>query len=125
AASLRAAASGGETLLVRGAPPDPRCLPHRLLARLRHDHARCCPARLRRDVAREAESERGPVTEVRAPAAAGHPEEATGEPGLQAPGPAPRGRRPAPAGPFGMLQWARWGWRQLTSMRTALILLFL
>jgi cytochrome c biogenesis protein len=24
-----------------------------------------------------------------------------------------------------MLQWARWGWRQLTSMRTALILLFL
>ena len=65
------------------------------------------------------------MTEVRAPAAAGHAEEATGEPGLQAPGPAPRGRRPVSAGPFGMLQWARWCWRQLTSMRTALILLFL
>jgi cytochrome c biogenesis protein len=65
------------------------------------------------------------VTEVRVPAAAGQRAEAAGEPGLQAPGRAPRGRRPARAGPFGMLQWARWGWRQLTSMRTALILLFL
>ena len=65
------------------------------------------------------------MTEVRVPAATGHPEEATGEPGHQAPGPAPRGRRPALAGPFGVLRWARWGWRQLTSMRTALILLFL
>jgi cytochrome c biogenesis protein len=65
------------------------------------------------------------VTEVRFPAATGPPEEATGEPDLQAPGPAPRGRRPARAGPFGILPWARWGWRQLTSMRTALILLFL
>ena len=65
------------------------------------------------------------MTEVRVPAATGPPEEATGEPDLQAPGPAPRGRRPARAGPFGILPWARWGWRQLTSMRTALILLFL
>jgi cytochrome c biogenesis protein len=65
------------------------------------------------------------VTEVRVPAATGPPEEATGEPDLRAPGPAPRGRRPARAGPFGILPWARWGWRQLTSMRTALILLFL
>src|ERR1700719_2228373 len=27
--------------------------------------------------------------------------------------------------PLGLVGWARWGWRQLTSMRTALILLFL
>ncbi len=33
---------------------------------------------------------------------------------------------PAPAGPrLGVLGWLRWTWRQLTSMRTALILLFL
>ena len=32
----------------------------------------------------------------------------------------------APAGPgFGVVSWLRWGWRQLTSMRTALVLLFL
>ncbi len=33
-----------------------------------------------------------------------------------------------PGGPgagFGLTAWARWGWRQLTSMRTALVLLFL
>ena len=31
-----------------------------------------------------------------------------------------------PAGPtLGPLGWARWAWRQLTSMRTALFLLFL
>jgi cytochrome c biogenesis protein len=65
------------------------------------------------------------VTEVHVPPATGHPEEATSEPDLQASGPVPRGSRPAPAGPFGILPWARWGWRQLTSMRTALILLFL
>ena len=29
------------------------------------------------------------------------------------------------ATPFGIIAWLRWGWRQLTSMRTALILLFL
>ena len=33
--------------------------------------------------------------------------------------PEPRPRR------FGVLAWLRWGWRQLTSMRTALVLLFL
>jgi len=33
-------------------------------------------------------------------------------------------QRPQP-GTFGVLAWARWGWRQLTSMRTALVLLFL
>ena len=40
----------------------------------------------------------------------------------------PRGRADPPAGnrsSFGLVGWARWGWRQLTSMRTALILLFL
>jgi len=66
----------------------------------------------------------GPVTEVRVPAATGRSEDAAD--GLSqlpaSPGPAPRrGGR----GPFGTLDWARWGWRQLTSMRTALILLFL
>jgi len=39
-------------------------------------------------------------------------------------GAAAQSRRP-PAGPLGVLGWLRWGWRQLTSMRTALILLFL
>lgn len=34
------------------------------------------------------------------------------------------GREPRPKG-MGPLGWLRWGWRQLTSMRTALILLFL
>jgi cytochrome c biogenesis protein len=29
------------------------------------------------------------------------------------------------AGHFGVVAWARWGWRQLTSMRVALVLLFL
>jgi cytochrome c biogenesis protein len=33
--------------------------------------------------------------------------------------------RPAGGARFGMIGWLRWGWRQLTSMRTALILLFL
>ncbi|HET9972276.1 MAG TPA: cytochrome c biogenesis protein ResB [Streptosporangiaceae bacterium] len=34
--------------------------------------------------------------------------------------------RPGPgAGAFGLADWLRWGWRQLTSMRIALILLFL
>jgi hypothetical protein len=43
---------GGETLLAGGKPPDPLCLPHHLIARLRHDHARCSLARLRHDVPR-------------------------------------------------------------------------
>ncbi|WP_026125384.1 cytochrome c biogenesis protein ResB, partial [Nocardiopsis alba] len=39
---------------------------------------------------------------------------------------APSGKRsePGPKG-IGVLGWARWIWRTLTSMRTALILLFL
>jgi len=64
------------------------------------------------------------VTEVRAPAATGRTEPA-GEGQPPATGPVPRRRGPATRGPFGMLDWARWGWRQLTSMRTALVLLFL
>src|SRR5262249_59927594 len=56
------------------------------------------------------------------PPAAGQGERARGfadaaEPEAQA--------RPRPAGRFGVAGWLRWGWRQLTSMRTALILLFL
>lgn len=35
------------------------------------------------------------------------------------------GRPGGPAKPFGAIWWLRWGWRQLTSMRTALVLLFL
>src|ERR1700749_516211 len=30
-----------------------------------------------------------------------------------------------PAGHFSLVAWARWGWRQLTSMRVSLVLLFL
>ncbi len=37
-------------------------------------------------------------------------------------GPAQPARSPSP---LGLVGWARWGWRQLTSMRTALVLLFL
>src|SRR5262249_11685741 len=33
--------------------------------------------------------------------------------------------RPAAGARLGVIGWLRWGWRQLTSMRTALILLFL
>jgi cytochrome c biogenesis protein len=66
------------------------------------------------------------VTDVRVPAATGRPEQAAdGQPPPRATGPAPRSGVPATRGPFGIYDWARWGWRQLTSMRTALILLFL
>ena len=45
------------------------------------------------------------------------------------PGEGPVPGPPAPPtgnpSPFGLVGWARWGWRQLTSMRTALVLLFL
>ncbi|HVB45383.1 MAG TPA: cytochrome c biogenesis protein ResB [Streptosporangiaceae bacterium] len=34
-------------------------------------------------------------------------------------------RSAAASGKFGVIAWLRWGWRQLTSMRTALVLLFL
>ena len=63
------------------------------------------------------------MTDVRAP------EAGSGGAGAAAPGefvpgdPAPP-KLPA-AGRFGVTAWARWGWRQLTSMRVALVLLFL
>ena len=42
------------------------------------------------------------------------------------PGPgAPEGQAGTPASSFGIWDWARWAWLQLTSMRTALVLLFL
>src|SRR6516165_6100115 len=37
----------------------------------------------------------------------------------------PRPGRSSPGGAFGLADWLRWLWRQLTSMRIALILLFL
>jgi cytochrome c biogenesis protein len=68
------------------------------------------------------------VTEVEVPAGTGRPAAgADGQeprpPGTQQASPGRRG--PLPSGPSGILDWAKWGWRQLTSMRTALILLFL
>ena len=56
-------------------------------------------------------------------------------PDLPAPGPPPAGQpgaappagqpAAAPVARFGPWAWCRWGWRQLTTMRTALVLLFL
>ncbi len=43
--------------------------------------------------------------------------------GTDAGGPAPANTVNSPA--LGVVGWARWGWRQLTSMRTALLLLLL
>jgi len=59
------------------------------------------------------------MTDVRAPEADLF-EPAAGEPGAPPPGPGP-----ANPGTFGLTDWLKWGWRQLTSMRIALILLFL
>src|ERR1700759_5792699 len=43
-----------------------------------------------------------------------------------APGPGEQAEAPPPRrGRLGVAGWLRWAWRQLTSMRTALILLFL
>jgi cytochrome c biogenesis protein len=53
------------------------------------------------------------VTDVRAPGP-----DILGPPAPAAPGP------PAPGG-FGLAGWLKWAWRQLTSMRIALVLLFL
>jgi cytochrome c biogenesis protein len=41
------------------------------------------------------------------------------------PGAAPRAQPPVPGTRLGVAGWLRWAWRQLTSMRTALVLLFL
>jgi cytochrome c biogenesis protein len=56
------------------------------------------------------------MTELRAPSVDrdGFPAEAPGEP-----------PRTVPANPHGISDWLRWAWRQLTSMRIALVLLFL
>ena len=51
------------------------------------------------------------------PASGARPDE-----GATAGAPTPPAGNP---GSFGLVGWARWGWRQLTSMRTALVLLFL
>jgi cytochrome c biogenesis protein len=57
------------------------------------------------------------------PLASGLPEDAAA---LGADWGASRRRRSMPAGPrLGPAGWVRWAWRQLTSMRTALVLLFL
>jgi cytochrome c biogenesis protein len=47
-----------------------------------------------------------------------------GQAGTQRPG-SQAGAARQPAKPFGIMGWLRWCWRQLTSMRTALVLLFL
>ena len=53
---------------------------------------------------------------------------AAGPPAQRGPGPEPETPREtggSPRPPLGAWGWARWAWRQLTSMRTALVLLFL
>jgi cytochrome c biogenesis protein len=67
------------------------------------------------------------MTGLRVPQGAKHPDgpaaQRPEEPAAQRPElPAESGAGP---GPFGVMGWSRWGWRQLTSMRTALVLLFL
>src|ERR1700744_1661903 len=59
------------------------------------------------------------MTDVRAPEADSF------EPMPSGPESTPAGPGPASPGTFGLLDWLRWAWRQLTSMRIALILLFL
>jgi cytochrome c biogenesis protein len=63
-----------------------------------------------------------PVTGLRVLPGLRRGADAAGEPPA---GPPPGGPPPAPAGPAGLLGSARWAWHQLTSMRTALVLLFL
>jgi cytochrome c biogenesis protein len=78
------------------------------------------------------------MTGLRVPAGAGRPDppapddpapddnvrapEAGPDAGTGAGGPA---RSPVPGARLGIVGWLRWSWRQLTSMRTALVLLFL
>jgi cytochrome c biogenesis protein len=67
------------------------------------------------------------VTELRIPAGAQQPDGAGEPPGDALPGEPGGGSGPETGRPgsLGVLGWARWAWRQLTSMRTALVLLFL
>src|ERR1700761_2733136 len=55
----------------------------------------------------------------------GGPEAAPLEAAASEPGAPPPGPGPANPSTFGLTDWLKWGWRQLTSMRIALILLFL
>jgi cytochrome c biogenesis protein len=66
-----------------------------------------------------------PMTGLRVPPGAEHPAEAGAQRSEEPP--AAAGGPTAPGGPavLGVLGWSRWAWRQLTSMRTALVLLFL
>jgi cytochrome c biogenesis protein len=63
------------------------------------------------------------MTDVRTPEA-GSGDARPAAPGEFVPGDPAPSKLPA-AGRFGVTAWARWGWRQLTSMRIALVLLFL
>jgi cytochrome c biogenesis protein len=70
------------------------------------------------------------VAEPRDHSASGTQPGGTQPGGTQPGGPQPGGPQPDPDGPtraarLGVAGWLRWAWRQLTSMRTALILLFL
>ena len=73
------------------------------------------------------------MTGLRVPPGAKHPDgpAAPGQEQAAVPGPEQAGlaagERAGTAGPtpFGTMGWMRWAWRQLTSMRTALVLLFL
>ena len=76
----------------------------------------CAAGTARPGVARRPRKGGRPVTGVRTPAARRAPR----------PGPGvPEGPAGSPSSSFGIWDWARWAWLQLTSMRTALVLLFL
>ncbi len=65
------------------------------------------------------------MTGLRVPPGARHPDGSATERPAQPAASAGARAGPTGAGPFGALGWLRWAWRQLTSMRTALVLLFL
>ncbi len=68
------------------------------------------------------------MTGVRVPPGPGRQHDAPGQQGPPSPQPPLEATEPQPAARkhgSGAGAWARWGWRQLTSMRTALVLLFL
>lgn len=66
-----------------------------------------------------------PMTGLRVPPGAKHPDEAVAQRSEQHAAAAGGRTAPGGPGPLGVLGWSRWSWRQLTSMRTALVLLFL
>jgi cytochrome c biogenesis protein len=65
------------------------------------------------------------MTDVHAPESASAETDATGTFGLTETGPDATGGGATAEPPAAGADWLRWGWRQLTSMRTALVLLFL